>query len=188
MDLSLPGFSIHGILQVRILEWVTISFSRGSSRPRDQTWVSRIVGTRFTLWATREALEDDNSEWQFFLFLVSSWGTYLLSFFTFPICFRCQMTIEWSMLSSSATSCIILRGSVLMMALNLLASTSDGQPLCSSSSGLLSPFQNYLNHYDTVCSLAVPGPNVLLMLWVVSAVVWPILNSNKKITRICYFV
>ena len=32
---SLPGFSVHGILQARILEWVTISFSRGSSRPRD---------------------------------------------------------------------------------------------------------------------------------------------------------
>ena len=35
VDCSLPGFSIHGILQARILEWVTISFSRGSSRPRD---------------------------------------------------------------------------------------------------------------------------------------------------------
>ena len=37
MDCNLPGFSVHGILQARILEWVTISFSRGSSRPRDQT-------------------------------------------------------------------------------------------------------------------------------------------------------
>ena len=35
MDCSLPGFSVHGILQARILEWVTISFSRGSSQPRD---------------------------------------------------------------------------------------------------------------------------------------------------------
>ena len=40
MDCSPPGFSVHGILQVRILEWVTISFSRGSSRPRDRTRVS----------------------------------------------------------------------------------------------------------------------------------------------------
>ena len=40
LDCSLPGFSIHGILQARILEWVTISFSRGSSRPGDRTWVS----------------------------------------------------------------------------------------------------------------------------------------------------
>ena len=37
VDGSLPGFSIHGILQAKILEWVTISFSRGSSRPRDRT-------------------------------------------------------------------------------------------------------------------------------------------------------
>ena len=55
VDCSLPGSSIHGILQARILEWVAISFSRGSSRPRDQTQVSRIGGRRFNLWATREA-------------------------------------------------------------------------------------------------------------------------------------
>ena len=42
VDCSLPGFSVHGILQARILEWVTISFSRGSSRPRDRTWVSAL--------------------------------------------------------------------------------------------------------------------------------------------------
>ena len=55
VDCSLPGFSIHGILQARILEWVTISFSRGSSQPKVQTPVSRIGGRRFNLWATREA-------------------------------------------------------------------------------------------------------------------------------------
>ena len=57
VDCSLPGFSVHGILQARILERVTVSFSRGSSRPRDQTRVSRIGGRCFKLWATREALE-----------------------------------------------------------------------------------------------------------------------------------
>ena len=54
VDYSLPGFSVHGVFQARVLEWVAIAFSRGSSRPRDQTRVSRIVGRRFTLWATRE--------------------------------------------------------------------------------------------------------------------------------------
>ena len=49
---SPPGSSLHGILQARILEWVAISFSRGSSRPRDQARVSRIAGRRFNLWAT----------------------------------------------------------------------------------------------------------------------------------------
>ena len=43
MDHSPPGSSVHGILQARILEWVAVPFSRGSSRPRDQTWVSRIT-------------------------------------------------------------------------------------------------------------------------------------------------
>ena len=49
VDCSLPGFSIHGILQARILEWGAISFSRGSFQPKDRTWVSCIAGRRFTL-------------------------------------------------------------------------------------------------------------------------------------------
>ena len=44
MDSSPTGSSVHGILQVRILEWVAISFSRESSPSRFQTWVSHIVG------------------------------------------------------------------------------------------------------------------------------------------------
>ena len=55
MDCSPPGSSVHGIFQARVLEWGAISFSRGSSRPRDQTWVSRVADRRFTVWATREA-------------------------------------------------------------------------------------------------------------------------------------
>ena len=55
MDCSLPGSSVHGILQVRILEWVAISFSRGSSQPRNWTRVSCITGKFFTTWATQEA-------------------------------------------------------------------------------------------------------------------------------------
>ena len=54
MDCSPQGSSVPGILQARILEWVAISFSRGSSRSRDRTWVSCIAGRCFTLWATRE--------------------------------------------------------------------------------------------------------------------------------------
>ena len=56
VDCSPPGSSLHGILQARVLEWVPISLSRGSSRPRDLTQVSCIAGRRFNLWATREAL------------------------------------------------------------------------------------------------------------------------------------
>ena len=55
-DYSPPGSSIHGIFQARILEWIAISFCRGSSQLRDQTQVSYIVDRLFTIWATRESL------------------------------------------------------------------------------------------------------------------------------------
>ena len=54
MDCSPPGSSVHGISQARILKWVAISFSRGSSWAKDWTWVSCIAGRFFTVWATRE--------------------------------------------------------------------------------------------------------------------------------------
>ena len=56
MDCSLPGSSIHGIFQARILEWFDISFSRGSSQPGDRTQVSFIAGRYFTIWATRKTM------------------------------------------------------------------------------------------------------------------------------------
>ena len=57
MDCSPPGSSVHGILQARILEWVAMPSSRGSSWPRGQIPFSCIVGRFFTVWATREALQ-----------------------------------------------------------------------------------------------------------------------------------
>ena len=54
MDCNLPSSSVHEILQARILEWVAISFSRGSSWPRDRTCISCISGGFFTDWATGE--------------------------------------------------------------------------------------------------------------------------------------
>ena len=58
VDCNLPDFSVHGILQARILEWIAISFSRGSSQPRDRTQVSRIGGRCFNLSATREGTQN----------------------------------------------------------------------------------------------------------------------------------
>ena len=55
MDCSLPGSSVHGLLQARILEWVALSFSRGSSLLSDQTQVSCIAGRFFSNSATGEA-------------------------------------------------------------------------------------------------------------------------------------
>ena len=60
MDCSPPGSSVRGIFQVRILEWVAISFSRRSSRPRDRTCVSRVVDRRLTVWTTREMCGEIN--------------------------------------------------------------------------------------------------------------------------------
>ena len=57
---SPSGVSIHGIFQARILEWVAISFSRGSSWPRDWTQVSCIAGGFFTVWATSETHTFEN--------------------------------------------------------------------------------------------------------------------------------
>ena len=47
-------YTVHGILQARILDWVAFPFSRVSSQPRDQTQVFRIAGGFFTIWATKE--------------------------------------------------------------------------------------------------------------------------------------
>ena len=64
MDCSMPGSSVHGILQARILEWVAISFSRGSSWPRDQTsisfvsWIGRWIPYH---WTSGEALRSSQS-------------------------------------------------------------------------------------------------------------------------------
>ena len=61
MDCSLPGSSVYGILQARVLEWVAISFSSGSSQSRNWTQISCIAGRFFTIWATREAWFDRNA-------------------------------------------------------------------------------------------------------------------------------
>ena len=55
MDCNLPGSSVHEILWARILEWVVMPSSRGSSQPRNQMGLSCIAGGFFTSWATREA-------------------------------------------------------------------------------------------------------------------------------------
>ena len=56
MDCSLQGSSVHGIFQARVLEWVAISFSRGSSQPRGWTRVFRIAGRCFNIWAKQSKI------------------------------------------------------------------------------------------------------------------------------------
>ena len=58
MDYSLPVSSVHGISQARTLEWMAIPYARGTSQPKDRTWVSHTAGRFFAIWATWEALWD----------------------------------------------------------------------------------------------------------------------------------
>ena len=59
-------WTVHGILQARILGWVAFPFSRGSSQPRDRTQASHIVGRCFTVWATRKVFS--SYKWRKILF------------------------------------------------------------------------------------------------------------------------
>ena len=103
MDYSPLGSSVLDILQARILDWVAIPFSRGSSWPRDQTWVSRITGRFFfTIWATREALNrisnllkgPDNNYFRF-------WGPHqCVWYISFHFCFVCYVCVLFCFLQS----------------------------------------------------------------------------------------
>ena len=86
MDCSPLGPSVHGILQARILEWVAISSCRGSSWPRDQTWVSCIASGFLTIWATSEA----SIPLSLALNSITSVGTVLIS-----LCNRCKVYKAW---------------------------------------------------------------------------------------------
>ena len=63
-SLQPQDYTVHGILQARILEWVALPCCRRSSQPRDQTQVSRIAGRFFTSWATREAHFNSVIKWR----------------------------------------------------------------------------------------------------------------------------
>ena len=65
MDCNPPGSSVHGISQARILEWVAISLSRGSSWPRDRTHISSIGRWILYHWATREGLKSSIQQYLF---------------------------------------------------------------------------------------------------------------------------
>ena len=129
-------------------------------------------------------LQNENQKNQFFWFAISSWVTHLPSFFTFPICFKCLMTIEWSILSCWATSCVVVKGSALMIPLK----TSHCQLLMGPTALLISKalviFAKLQEPPPHCTFVTAPGPNALLLLWVVSTVLWPILNLNKKIAWI----
>ena len=102
MDCSPPGSSIHGFFQARILEWVAISFYRRSSRPRDWTGVSHIVGRRFTILATGE-VHPTNSKHLLFAFFRKSLSTVISSYSYQGGDISIRQRKQWSRLESSRT-------------------------------------------------------------------------------------
>ena len=86
--LSPPGSSVHGILQARILEWVANPFSRGSSRPNDQTQVSCIAGRFLTIWTfDGKVMQLREWKWSF---------SVRLSATPWPVAFPSPLSMEFS--------------------------------------------------------------------------------------------
>ena len=88
---DLMDYTVHGILQARILEWVAFAFSRASSQPKDRTQLSRIAGGFITSWVTREALLPH------YTLFISQWDFFFV--FSVFLCFtsdRFYQCIHWS--------------------------------------------------------------------------------------------
>ena len=169
------------IILVQVWLWEVL-WSFFSVQPLSHCWLSYKIHflSHVTVWSRNGLLllcriREDNTSKRFFSLSVSSWGTYSQAFPPFQFASNAKW-LEWSRFSSLAASQVVERGSALIYS-QLVAVTSDGQPLCSSSR-LSSPLPNFLNHHCTVHLLALPGPIVLLMLWVVSTALQLILNSN----------
>ena len=108
MDCSPPDSSVHGISQARILEWVAISFSRGSSWPRDQTWVSCIGRQILYCQATREAspLLPFSQYKKFYMIIPEFWQVDIPSLRCF-LCFLDQMDQRAIFLVNNSKSCYV---------------------------------------------------------------------------------
>ena len=119
MDCSLPGSSLHGILQARILEWVTISFSRESSQLRDQTPVSCTAGRHFNLWATREA--------HTFFFLALVLGKRFTNCLPLPHFFSVFISLSLPLWTPSHFICLCLSLSLSQNAWRFFHSTTESE-------------------------------------------------------------
>ena len=101
-----PGSSVHGILQARILEWVAIAYSRGSSRPWDRTWVSLTAGRFFTVWTTSGPKINQS------LFLQMPYHLFPISEIQFLFHEECWITIpvlyKWYFLRPKVSSSVFL--------------------------------------------------------------------------------
>ena len=157
MDCSLPGSSVHGIFQARILDWVAISFSRGSSSPRHQTEVSCIAGGFFTNWATREAQllhAGHNFKVHVYWFTRSLTQPYEMGIkmVSFP-----DEKSEIQKLSNLPVVPQLLRGSRTQHSGPLSSTAMAKHHLKSRFHGITSPIRNWLK-LSSLHSLPSPGP------------------------------
>ena len=168
---SLPGSSVHGVLQARILEVLPFPspgvLPNPGIKPRSPALQMDSLPSEPPGKLMRHPLTEH---------------FYLSSLLQTPN--GCRM-VDVEFLGNCSCSCKRIS---FDDPLNWSLSTSNGWPLRSSSSRLSSPLQNFLDLHCTVHLLAVPGPNVLLMLRVVSITLWPILSLNKKITPIAFWL
>ena len=109
MDSSLLGSSVHGIFQARILEWVAIAFSRGSSWPKNRTQVSCIADRFFIVWTTKEAHPLSSLKTSALISYLSSLNTaFQNSKLCCPSYFTgCSISVSFADLSSSLWTLII---------------------------------------------------------------------------------
>jgi len=180
---SRPPNSDHNLFFGSSLAGKCFGASSQSSHWADYCWVLYKIHfwAHVTIWSRNGSLlcrirEDDTSKWQFF-FICSQLRMHPL-FDLFHLSNFLQMPNDHRMINIEFLGNFLCSCKRISFndVLSWSSSTSDGRPMCSSPSGLLSPLQNFLNHHWTVHSLAVPGLNVLLMLQVVSTALWPILN------------
>ena len=112
MDWGLPGSSVHGIIQARILEWVCVPFSRESPQPREWTQASLTAGKFFTSWTTRIAIK----------FSAHFLPVCFLFFVFFNGCVVGVLCISWILTSYSDTGLDILCYSVGYLFILLIGS------------------------------------------------------------------
>ena len=145
MDCSPRGSSTHGIFQARILEWVAIPFSRGSSWPRDRTQFSHIAGRLFTIWATTRTFSSVQSLIHVQLF-VTPWTTARQA--------SLSITNSWSLLKlMSIESVIPSNHLILCHPLLLLASIFLSIRVLSNESVLYIRWPKYF-HFNFSISLS----------------------------------
>ena len=164
MDCSLPGSSVHGILQARVLEWVAMPSSRVSSQPRDRTQVSHIAF--FTIWATREVFSGAAS------------GTELTC-----QCGRCKETWVWSLgWEDPLEEGIAIHSSILAWRV-----PRTEEPGGLQSMGLQRVRHDWSDLARTHCSvsalLAVSASFYLSPGWLFAAALWSVLRFCHEAER-----